>query len=226
MSGASTPAVWSSGTYYQQLIVTSVPASPISLCGYPWASGTSYSAGNLINQIEGTTGTGSIDDVFQAVTSGISGPNSSIGSNQPVCLQYVDGTSGQVASCFAGTNPPSTTAVTVTGASEAGTTGMIAVSTALALNVGVQVTLAGFSPSGWNGTFPVTGAVGVNCPGTNCGTVTSFQLTGLPSGLSAVTTFGTAASEGDTVCDSPSDNGSGSINSFNPSSCSGSGVLW
>jgi hypothetical protein len=225
VSGASTPAVWSSGTYYQQLIVPPVPANPIALCGYPWASGTSYSVGNLINPIEGTTGSGSIDDVFQAITAGTSGPNSSIGGNQPVCLQYVGGASGQTASCFAGTNPPATTAATVTAASESGTTGTIAVSTALALNVGTQVTLAGFSPSGWNGIFPVTGAVGADCPGTNCGTVTSFQLAGLPPGLSAVTTFGAAASEGDTVCDSPSDNGSGSVNSFNPSSCSG-GVLW
>jgi hypothetical protein len=225
VSGVNAPSVWSSGSYYQQLMVASVPANPVSLCGYPWASGTSYSGGNLTNPIEGTTGSGSIDDVFQAITAGTSGPNSSIGSNQPVCLQYVGGIAGQKASCFAGTNPPSTTAVAVTAASESVTTGTFAVSTALALDAGVQVTLAGFMPTGWNGTFPVTGAVGANCPGLNCGSVTSFQLAGLPSGLSAVATFGTVASEGDTVCDSPLDDGSGSVNSFNPSSCS-DGVLW
>jgi hypothetical protein len=117
------------------------------------------------------------------------------------------------------------TALTVTAASESGTTGTIVVSNGVALNAGAQVTLAGFSPAGWNGTFSVTGAVGANCPGTNCAAVTSFQLAGLPSGLSAVTTLGTAASEGDRVCDSPSDNGSGSVNSFNPSNCS-AGVMW
>jgi hypothetical protein len=93
------------------------------------------------------------------------------------------------------------------------------------LNVGAKVTLAGFTPSGWNGTFAVTGTVGTDCPGTNCGAITSFQLAGLPSSLGTVTVFGNANSQGDTVCDSPSDNGSGSVNSFNPSSCSG-GEIW
>ena len=62
-------------------------------------------------------------------------------------------------------------------------------------------------------------------PGTNCGSVTTFQLAGMPSGLGTATVLGTAAAQGDTVCDSPSDNGSGSVNSFNPASCSG-GVIW
>ena len=225
----SAPVVWSSGSYYQAFIQPSVPSGLASLCGYPWIPGTSYVSGNTITPIEGTTGIGAIDDVFQALTNGMSGPNSSVGSNQPACLQYMNvagvWTANAAGSCFAGTNPPSMTALTVTAASESGTTGTIVVSNGVALNAGAQVTLAGFSPAGWNGTFSVTGAVGANCPGTNCAAVTSFQLAGLPSGLSAVTTLGTAASEGDRVCDSPSDNGSGSVNSFNPSNCS-VGVMW
>jgi hypothetical protein len=225
----SAPVVWSSGSYYQAFIQPSVPAGLTSLCGYPWLPGTSYAGGNTITPIEGTTGIGAIDDVFQALTSGTSGPNSSIGSNQPACLQYMNvagvWTANTAGSCFAGTNPPSMTALTVTGASESGTTGTIVVSTGVALNVGAQVTLTGFTPAGWNGTFPVAGTVGANCPGTNCAAVTSFQPAGLPSGLSAATALGTAASEGDRVCDSPSDNGSGSVNSLNPSGCS-AGVMW
>ena len=228
VSGASTPALWSSGTYYQALIAAPVPVSPISLCGYPWAAATSYVAGNLINPIEGTNGSAPVDDVFQAITSGSSGPNSTINSTQPVCLQYVGGAPGQKASCFAGTTPPSKTALAVTAATESGTTGTITVTgPGVQLNIGALVTLAGFTWSGGNGngTFAVTGTVGANCPGTSCASANTFQLAGMPSGLGTVTILGNAAAQGDRFCDSPSDNGSGSVNSFNPSSCSG-GVLW
>jgi hypothetical protein len=93
----SAPAVWSSGTYYQKLILASVPANPTSLCGYPWASSTSYVAGNTINPIEGTSGSGAVDDVFQALTNGTTGANSSLSGKQPKC-----GTT----SCFANSTPP------------------------------------------------------------------------------------------------------------------------
>ncbi len=101
-STGSPPAVWSSGTYYQMLAVSPVAAPPLttttSLSGIPWQPLTAYAVGNLINPIEGTGGGGQIDDVFQAIyASGTSGPNSSLGSNQPKC-----GTT----SCFANTNPP------------------------------------------------------------------------------------------------------------------------
>ncbi len=98
----SPPALWSSGSYYQQLMVTAVAAAPLTtttaLCGLPWQANTAYAVGNLINPIEGTGGGGQIDDVFQAIyVSGNSGPISSLGSGQPKC-----GTT----SCFANTNPP------------------------------------------------------------------------------------------------------------------------
>ncbi len=226
----SAPAVWSSGTYYQTLALTSVPANPTSLCGYPWAASNSYVAGNTIDPLENTTGAGGVDDVFQALNSGTSGANSSLTNNQPACLQYVlvsgTWTENTKGSCFAGTNPPSKTALAVMAATESGTTGTFTVS-GVTLNVGALVTLSGFTWTGGNGngTFAVTGTVGTDCPGTNCGSVTTFQLAGMPSGLGTATTLGTAAAQGDTVCDSPSDNGSGSVNSFNPASCSG-GVTW
>ncbi len=96
------PTVWSSGTYYEMLAVTGVPFPPLttvySISGMPWQPLTAYSVGNLINPIEGTGGGGQIDDVFQAIyVSGTSGPNSSLGSNQPKC---------GATSCFASTNPP------------------------------------------------------------------------------------------------------------------------
>lgn len=71
----------------------------------------------------------------------------------------------------------------------------------LLVNVGALVSLQGFQPSGWNGIFSVTGTVGAGCPGAGCVSVTAIQLTGFPTGLAAVTTFGTAAAEGDTICD-------------------------
>ena len=59
-----------SGTYVDMLTVTAVPASPTSVCGLPWAASTTYVVGNMINPIEGTTGTGAVDDVFQAIYAG------------------------------------------------------------------------------------------------------------------------------------------------------------
>ena len=88
----SPPAVWVTGTFYQKLSIAAVPANPTSLGGLPWQPNTAYVAGNVINPIEGTSGSGAIDDVFQALTSGTSGPATSGGGHQPKC-----GTS----SCFA-----------------------------------------------------------------------------------------------------------------------------
>ncbi|MGO9865018.1 MAG: hypothetical protein ACLPLR_15520 [Terriglobales bacterium] len=219
------PSVWSSGTYYQMLQVawadpfTQLTGSPTSLCGWQWYGSTSYVAGNTINPIEGLTGTNQIDDVFQALTTGTSGPSTGAGTSSvnPLC--------GSV-SCFAITNPPSTTAVSVTGATEIGTTGTITVSAGIQLNDGEFVTLAGFSPAGWNGTLAVTGAVGAGCPGTACSGITAFNLAGLPSGIGTPTALGTAASQGDTVCDLTTP-GSDVLDPSPPysSSCS-PGVVW
>lgn len=207
----SAPAVYSgNGTYFQTLAVTPVPAGPSSLCGLPWQPALPYVVGNLINPIEGTSGSGGIDDVFQALTSGTTGPPSSLSNNQPEC--------GSV-SCFANTNPPTVTAVAVVAATESGNTGTITLpSPGWAVNTGVFVTLSGFSPTGWNGTFPVSSGSGAG--------LTTLTLSGLASGLAAVTTFGTAAAQGDTVCD----NSSGLSDVLNPplpyaSTCS-SGVVW
>jgi hypothetical protein len=231
LTSNTVPAVWSSGTYYQQLlqVATSSTAAPIctppnSLAGTPWVASSPYAAGNLINPIEGTGGTAQVDDVFQAQNSGTSGANSTLGfKSDPACLNYAS----TKVSCFANTNSPTSGTVTPTGASEVSATSTYTFSGAsLQLNVGVKVTLAGWSPSGYNGTWTVTGTVGSGCPGTACGTVSTWQLTGLPTSLGSVAAFGTAAAQGDQVCDSPNDNGSGNVNGFNLSSCPGSGVVW
>ncbi len=223
-TSGSAPAVWTGGTYYQMLMVTPVPANPSSLCGLPWAASTAYVAGNRITPIEGTGGSSAVDDVFQALTSGITGPESTLSNNQPSCLVFVGGTLQQ-GSCFANTNPPTVTPLTITAVSEAGTTGTITVSSpGLTLNNGTLVTLAGFtgSDTGWNGTFAVTGMVGANCPGSACGPVTTFQLTGMPSGLSTPGSYSGAAAtaQGDTVCDLTNPG----QDSINASSCAG--VTW
>jgi len=222
----SAPSVWTSGTYYRMFIVAPVPGNPSSLCGLPWAASTQYVAGNTINPIEGTGGSSAVDDVFQALTNGTTGPESTLSSNQPSCSVYVGGTL-QPGSCFANTNPPTVTPLTITGVSEAGTTGTITVSSpGLTLNTGVLVTLAGFTgaDTGWNGTFAVTGTIGTNCPGSACGSVTTFQLSGMPSGLSPPGSYSGAAAtaQGDTVCDLTSP-GQDTIN-INASSCAG--VTW
>jgi hypothetical protein len=80
-NGSSTgisPAVWVSGTYVDMLAVAAVPAAPTSVCGLPWAANTTYVVGNMINPIEGTSGSAGVDDVFQAIYVG--GPT---GSTQP-----------------------------------------------------------------------------------------------------------------------------------------------
>jgi hypothetical protein len=216
--------VWSSGTYYRMLRVTPVPANPTSLCGLAWSPGNAYVTGNTTNPIEGLTGSSANDDVFQVLHGGTSGPQSVLTSNQPSCLVYVGGTLKQ-ASCFANTNPPTVTPLAITGVSEAGTTGTITVSSpGLTLNSGVLVMLAGFTGSytGWNGSFAVTGPVGANCPGGACGPVTTFQLSGMPSGLSSPSSYSgvTATAQGDTVCDLTSPG----QDSINASSCAG--VTW
>jgi hypothetical protein len=77
-SSGVVPAVWTSGTYVDMLAVAAVPANPTSVCGLPWAANTTYSVGNMINPIEGTSGSAAVDDVFQAIYVG--GPT---GSTQP-----------------------------------------------------------------------------------------------------------------------------------------------
>jgi hypothetical protein len=81
-NGSSTgiaPTVYpGSGTYVDMLVVPAVPANPTSVCGLPWAANTTYVVGNMINPIEGTSGSATVDDVFQAIYVG--GPT---GSTQP-----------------------------------------------------------------------------------------------------------------------------------------------
>jgi hypothetical protein len=236
LAGNASPAVWSNGAYYQQLLqpATSSTAAPIylpitSLCGVPRLPSSAYTAGNLINPIEGTGGSSQVDDVFQAQNSGTSGcaPNSGrsacgSGGKQPTCLNYAS----TAVSCFTITNPPTNGTVSPTGAVEVGSTSTYTLSGAsLTLNVGANVTLAGWTPSGFNGTWAVTGTVGNGCPGTACAAVSTWQLTGLPTGL-ALATAGTAAAEGDQVCDSPNDTGTGNVNGINLSSCPGGGIQW
>jgi hypothetical protein len=72
------PTVWSAGTYVDVLAVTPVPANASSICGLPWAANTTYVVGNMIDPIEGTSGSGAVDDVFQAIYVG--GPT---GAAQP-----------------------------------------------------------------------------------------------------------------------------------------------
>jgi len=54
------------------------PRIPLACAGLPWSASTTYAVGNMIDPIEGTTGTGAVDDVFQAVYVG--GPT---GAAQP-----------------------------------------------------------------------------------------------------------------------------------------------
>jgi hypothetical protein len=196
-TGSSTgvlPSVWTSGTYYQMLLKPITPM-PTSICGYNWLNGTAYTTGALIDPLENTTSSGGVDDVFQALSSGTSGPHSNVVGGQPKC--------GTV-SCPKTTNPPSLTPIAVTALTETGTTGSVTTASAgLQLNIGVQVTLAGFVPSGYNGTFPVdpSTTIGAGCPGTTCAKITAFKVSGLPSGLGTVTTLGTVTSQGDTYCD-------------------------
>jgi len=108
LAGNAAPAVWSSGTYYQQLMVTatSSTAAPIctppnSLGGVPWLPVATYAVGNLINPIEGANGSSSVDDVYQAIAvTGVSGPASTLSGKQPKC--------GSV-SCWTLTNAPTAT---------------------------------------------------------------------------------------------------------------------
>ncbi|HKM85268.1 MAG TPA: hypothetical protein VJW96_03615 [Terriglobales bacterium] len=156
------------GTVYAAGSLPSTSAGPVSQFTHTFATGANgYVAGNTIDPLENTTGAGGVDDVFQALTSGTSGANSSLTNNQPACLQYmlVSGTwtANTKGSCFSGTNPPSKTALAVTAASVSGTTATLTVS-GVTLNVGALVTLSGFTWTGGNGngTFAVTGAVGAD----------------------------------------------------------------
>jgi hypothetical protein len=174
----SVPTVYTgSGTYYQMLAITPVPANPTSLCGLPWAGSTSYVAGNLINPIEGTGGGGQVDDVFQALTSGTTG------STQPgPALPN---------SYFSTSTPPSVAPASITAATESGTT--VTVTSTLNPAVGVQVNISGVTPLGYNGTWFVTAS-----------TSSTFTYTNTASGLGDGTVFGAASSAGSTICDSAS----------------------
>jgi hypothetical protein len=77
-TGAAPTVYPGSGTYVDMLSIAAVPTNPTSVCGLPWAASTTYVVGNMIDPIEGTTGTGAVDDVFQAIYVG--GPT---GSTQP-----------------------------------------------------------------------------------------------------------------------------------------------
>jgi len=188
-----------SGTYYQALAISAVPANPSSLSGFPWKSATAYVTGNTMNPIEGTSGGGAVDDVFQAIAGGTSGPGSSTGGHQPNC-----GTT----SCFANSLPPSISSVAITAASGTGSTATLTSTLTPSLNGFVTVS---------NMTIPA-----YNC--SNClVTATSPTLFSYASTATGAAT-GIAFSSGELICDAAS----GAFFDPAPpysSSCTG-GVVW
>jgi hypothetical protein len=196
------------GSYYQDWMITPNPTGMTSLCGAPWQSSTAYTAGQLIDPIETASVGGGVDDVFQALTSGTTGPPSTLNVGQPKC--------GTV-SCFGNTNPPTVTPIAITAITESSTTATVTTASAMTLNVGVRMQISGMTPTSYNGIWTVAS---VNP------TLNQFTLSGLPSGIGPGTVFGLATAQGDTVCDNTS--GSGDV--INPtlpysSSCP-TGVVW
>ena len=108
----SAPTVYpGSGTHVDMLVVAAVPANPTSVCGLPWAASASYVVGNMIDPIEGTTGTGAVDDVFQAIYVG--GPTGSVQPGPAIPNSYFNTAAGPTAS-----SPGSTICDSASGASQ------------------------------------------------------------------------------------------------------------
>ena len=164
-----------SGSYFDMLVMTAVPANPASICGLPWAGNTTYVAGNMINPIEGTTGTGAVDDVFQAVYVG--GPT---GATQPG--------PAQPNSYFSTSTTPSAVPAAISGAAESGNT--VTITSGLNPAAGLTVNISGVTPSGYNGTWVVLTS-----------SATNFTYTDTTSALGSGTSFGTASAAGSTICD-------------------------
>ncbi len=186
----SIPVVNANG-FLGQLPVTPVPASPTSFCGLPWQPLTPYVLGNLSNPIEGTSGSGLIDDVFQAIAvngTGTSGPSSALPGGQPQC--------GTI-SCFANTNPPGVTRLATNGAMSVGSAVLTSTSNPFSpTQVGQSISISGAGNAA--GTIPLYA------------TITSFQNSGqvtlsvstLETGGTSGATVNLTTSAGDTVCDS------------------------
>ncbi len=210
LANGAAPVVWSSGTYYQQWVITPAFSAPAygdssSLCGLPWQPSVSggatsnYVTGNLINPIEGTSGSGAIDDVFQALTSGQAGYASTLPGKQPKC--------GSV-SCFATSEPPSVNSVAVTAAS--GTGSVATLTSTLAPSLNAFVTVVGMTNSAYN------------CSNCQVTATSSAQFSYASTGTGNAT--GSAFTSGELICDSIAGV------SFDPpppysSSCPG-GVVW
>ena len=200
--GSSTgvaPTVYpGSGTYFDMLVVAAVPASPSSICGLPWAANTTYAAGNMINPIEGTNGTGAVDDVFQAIYVG--GPT---GPTQPG--------PAMPNSYFSSSTAPSIIPVSITAATESAST--VTISSTLNPAIGATVNVAGVTPSGYNGNWVVL----TSDP-------TNFTYSSTTSGLSDGTAFGDASAAGSTICDAA---GGAAINPSVPySTTCPTGTVW
>jgi hypothetical protein len=201
-NGATTgvaPTVYSgSGTYFDMLAVTAVPAGPTSVCGLPWAASTTYVVGNMINPIEGTSGSGAVDDVFQAIYVG--GPTGSTQPGPTLPNSY-----------FSTSMPPSVAPVSITAATESGTT--VTITSTLNPAVGANVNISGVTPFAYNGTWVVLAS-----------SATNFTYANTASGLGNGTALGTASAAGSTICDGAS---SASMNPPLPYSTSClTGTVW
>jgi hypothetical protein len=210
------PVVSSSGLL-GQLPGTPVPASPTSICGLPWQPSTTYTTGNMIDPIEGTGGSGAVDDVFQAIAvngTGTSGPNSSLFGDQPEC--------GTV-SCFASANPPGATQLATNGAMSAGSTVLTSSKNPFTSGqVGQEISVSGAGNAA--GTIPLYTTI---ISYQSAGQVTLSAPT-VETGGTTIATVNLVTSAGDTVCDSS--NPSVSPDVINPSlpystSCP-NGVVW
>jgi hypothetical protein len=183
----------------------------------PWQPLTPYLTGNLSNPIEGTSGSASVDDVFQAIAvngEGTSGPSSALAGGQPEC--------GAV-SCFANTNPPGTTKLAMNGAMSAGSAVLTSTSNPFtSAQVGQAISISGAGNAG--GTIPLYT------------TIASFQNSGqVTLSASTLQTGGTSGamvnlttSAGDTVCDSsdPSVNPDAINPSLPYSTSCPNGIVW
>lgn len=183
-TGTGVPVQDSSGQL-GHLPVASVPSAAQNFCGQVWDPGFTYSAGQMINPLQGTTGGGSIYDVFQAIT--VNGPTS-------LCTTATGGVCGTplptwkscTATLLTGCSFGPTATSTVTSASV--TAGVATVLSTLQPPVGSFVTIAGNTTGTYNATWMITAS-----------TSTQFQFA-LASAASG--TGGTAYVRGSQFCDS------------------------
>jgi hypothetical protein len=171
----------------------------------------------MIAPIEGTGGSGAVDDVFQAIAvngTGISGPGSTLTGNQPEC--------GTV-SCFASANPPGATELATSGAMSAGSAVLTSSKNPFTSGqIGQEVSIFGAGNAA--GTIPLYTTI---LSYQSAGQVTLSTPT-LETDGTTEATVSLVTSAGDTVCDSS--NPSVSPDVINPSipystSCP-NGIVW